>query len=88
MAKHENVYKLGNEVSQAIAAGMSYGKWKAIQPVVAPPPKNPPEGFKVQVCAFCGCEFINSNNRAMKYCGDVCRIGANDERRRKKGGGA
>ena len=82
MARKKEPDKLAQEVSQALAAGMSYGKWKALQPVIPPPPKKQPVGLKTQVCAFCGCEFVNSDNIQRKYCGDVCRGRAYEKNRR------
>lgn len=47
--------KLSREVAMAREAGMSYGKWKAMQPVVEPAPKRV---GRTVVCAYCGKEFI------------------------------
>ena len=56
MAKKKAPDKLAQEVSQALAAGMSYGKWKATQPVVAPPPKTLPRDSR---CRFARSAAVN-----------------------------
>lgn len=80
MAKNNEPDKLGQEVSKAIAAGMSYGKWKAMQPIVPVAPKKPAEGHKEYTCKHCGCTFIRYDERPAKYCGDRCRKAAEKER--------
>jgi Tfp pilus assembly protein PilE len=78
--------KLAQEVSQAIAAGMSYGRWKAMQPAVEIQKK--PSVFEQQylTCAYCGCQFVDSMGRRMKYCGDRCKARAAAQRAGKRGG--
>ena len=64
--------KLAQEVNMALAAGMSYGKQKAMQtPVVIEKPKPKPIAWKV--CEICGNEFPVFDNKTRKYCGDKCR---------------
>lgn len=46
--------KLAQDVSKAIVAGMSYGKWKAMQEPMKPK-EEIPEGWKV--CPWCGKAF-------------------------------
>lgn len=72
MAKKQ-MDKLEQEVHQALAAGMSYGKWKAMQPPVKIEPK--PDLIKVEtkICAQCGCEFAVHDNYPRKYCGARCK---------------
>ena len=60
--------KLAQDVSKAIAAGMSYGKWKAMQPLVTTE-KELPEGWKI--CPQCGKRFKSSQGK--KYCEEYCR---------------
>ena len=72
MAKKE-MDKLSQDVHQALAACMSYGKWKAMQVPVKIEKK--PDPFKIQtrICAYCGCEFVSDDNRNRIYCGARCR---------------
>lgn len=79
MAKKNEIDRLAQESTMAIAAGMSYGKWKALQtPTVIEKPKEKP-GIRC-VCEWCGKEFIQRDNRRRKYCGDTCRMSANYRR--------
>ena len=80
MAKKREPDKLSQEVSQAIAAGMSYGNWKAMQVPVEIPQKPPKECFTVSICEHCGCEYGSYCNRSRKYCGERCRRAAHDKR--------
>ena len=64
--------KLLQENAQALAAGMSYGKWKAMQPVVPIEPKKPKQCFVELVCEHCGCTFIRHDGKRVKYCGKKC----------------
>lgn len=84
MAKKREPDKLSKEVSQAIAAGMSYGKWKAMQVPVEIPQKPPKECFTTQVCENCGCEFVQYSRRKRKYCGDRCMEQAYQRSRRAR----
>ena len=59
-------------------AGMTYGKWKALQPrveVVMPEQEvEEPEvekGIPKQLCRTCGKEIVGHANR--RYCNDDCR---------------
>lgn len=65
--------KLSREAAMALAANMSYGKWKAMQKPVKIEPKKDKVGIETSICAYCGCEFIPSDNRNRKYCGARCR---------------
>ena len=72
--------KLAEDVSKAIAANMSYGKWKAMQGVPAKKGTNElPEGFKK--CPWCGVYFKPKVNQ--KYCDIQCQKQA--QRARLKG---
>lgn len=48
--------------------GVSYGKWKATQPIKTPKPK---EG----VCVICGC-VIPDGAKNKRYCSKECRVKA------------
>ena len=74
--------KLAQEVRQAIAAGMSYGKWKAMQPVVAIDPKAIPDGWKA--CEYCGKGFKPTQGK--RFCDIECRRVAYKKRTGKDGG--
>ena len=76
MAKKKEPDRLSRESSAALAAGMSYGKWKALQPpdVIVPPPK--PKMIAEKTCKFCGKTFYQADNRKRKYCSDQCRYEA------------
>ena len=63
----------------AMKAGMSYGKWKALQPAVVPEKKELPEG--VRLCPHCGKEFTGRKNK--KFCGPECKVQYTNIKRRK-----
>lgn len=64
--------KLSQEVAQALAAGMSYGKWKALQePVKIVKEEEIPEGWSK--CQYCGKVFKPTIKRPQKFCDSVCR---------------
>ena len=50
-------------------AGMSYGKWKAMQPIVEVKEKPMPEEYRT--CEYCG-EIIGGDRRK-RFCNDDCR---------------
>ena len=80
--------KLAQDAAAARAAGMTYGKWKAMQVPVVIEPKKPKEYFIKRICAECNVEFVTFDNRIRKYCGDKCRNRAHDRTRREKAMGA
>lgn len=65
----KKVDKLAQDVHQAIAAGMSYGRWKAMQEPVKIE-KSIPKGWKV--CPQCGKQF-KPHHGQQKYCEIYCR---------------
>lgn len=70
--------KLAQDVSKAIAAGLSYGQWMAKQE------KTPPRPEKgLRVCKYCGKTF-KPKNAAQKYCDSNCQYLARLERQRKE----
>lgn len=85
--KTEKVDKLSQEVSMAIASGMSYGKWKAMQPVAKPVPVEieaaDTKPKKTAVCLWCGNTFTQNHGRK-KYCDDYCRRQADNKRCRER----
>lgn len=84
MAKKKQMDKLSQEVSQELAAGMSYGKWKAMQPRVPFRPKEPLESYREFTCEHCGVKFIRYDRKSQKYCGDRCKNAAFRLRKRMK----
>lgn len=63
-------------------ANMSYGKWKALQPIVPYEKKEViPEGWKK--CLRCGKVFKPSKN-AQKYCDIWCRNNSDGAKEKKK----
>lgn len=74
----KKVDKLAQDASKAIAAGMSYGKWKAMQQPVAST-KSLPEGWKI--CPQCGKAFRSTCGK--KYCEEYCRKQAYYEKERE-----
>lgn len=72
MAKKKPMDKLSWENAQALAAHMSYGKWKAKQaPVKIEKVEVIPEGWCK--CEYCGKVFKPTIKRPQKFCDTVCR---------------
>lgn len=83
MAKKKEMDNLAKDAAAALAAGMSYGYWKAMQdkPVVIEKKEGPPEGWKV--CPRCGKEFKPTQKRGKQiYCELECQKEAQRERYR------
>ena len=85
MARKREMDNLAKDAAAALAAGMSYGKWKAMQgePVQTTKPNELLEGWKV--CPQCGKAYKPkkySNNRQI-YCEVACQKAA--QRVRDKG---
>ena len=72
---------LTKDAMLARQAGMTYGKWKAMQPVEKPAPKKIPDGWKC--CEYCGKLFKGVVNK--RFCEPYCRIVSYNERMRKEG---
>lgn len=66
---------LARDTMLARQAGMSYGKWKAMQPVVA----SIPEGWAT--CEYCGGQF--KPRKKKRFCDSTCRDKAYEGRRRE-----
>ena len=73
--------KLAQDAAAALAAGMSYGKWKAMQDPVKIV-KKIPEGWRV--CLWCGKAFKPKTRGPQKYCEAVCQSRASYARSRQK----
>ena len=82
MAKKKPMDKLSWENAQALAAHMSYGKWKAKQaPVKIEKVEEIPEGWSK--CECCGRIFKPTIKRPQKYCDTVCRSKAYSPKRKE-----
>ena len=69
---HDEPDKLAQDAAAALAAGMSYGKWKAKQnPVKIYKPQDLQPGWKL--CAWCGRPFKLKNNKNQLYCEIYCQ---------------
>ena len=64
--------KLSSDAMLARKAGMTYGKWKALQPVVKFERKIPKDW---KVCEFCGKAFM-PNQKNQRFCDIGCRTDA------------
>lgn len=84
MARKKKMDKLSQEVAQALACGMSYGKWKAKygKPVEKKEEKTLPE--KWQICPWCGKEFKRKGNARQIYCEPYCQREAGKQRARDR----
>ena len=73
MAKKKEPDKLARDAAAALAAGMSYGKWKALQDNPVPQKKvdGIPEGWKA--CKRCG-KLFKPKAKTQKYCEALCQI--------------
>lgn len=80
--KKKQMDKLAWENSQALAAGMSYGKWKAMQDPVKIVKKDVvPDGWKV--CEYCKKPFKPKTKGKQRFCDLYCREEAYKEKMRK-----
>lgn len=77
--------KLAQDAAAALAAGMSYGKWKAMQdkPVVIEKKADELEPVK-KICKYCGKPFIPRSYRSQLYCDIYCQQEEKKERNRQK----
>ena len=83
MAKKQKVDRLAHEAALALAAGMSYGKWKAMQPPVEP---DVYDGIAPgwRVCKCCGKPFKPKTQNKQIYCEIYCQKQAQYERDRQR----
>lgn len=73
--------KLSKDATDALNAGMSYGKYMAVKnPTKISPPE--PKGVR-QECQHCGNVFYRYDGKARKYCSDRCRKNAENQRARQ-----
>lgn len=72
---------LAKDAMLARKAGMTYGQWKALQPVVKFERK-PDE--RECVCEFCGKTFVKLTNQKRKYCDWTCSNNAANARLKER----
>lgn len=82
MAKKKEMDNLAKDAAAALAAGMSYGKWKAMQEyakIEKPNHDEIPEGWRI--CEWCGKPYKPKSRRPQKYCELECQQAASYARR-------
>ena len=82
MGKKKTMDQLSIDASNALKAGMSYGKYMATkkQTSATVPVQS---GYK-HTCPVCGNEFVTYIKNARKYCSDDCKHKADYKRKRKR----
>ena len=84
--KKKEMDNLAKDAAAALAAGMSYGKWKAMQdrPVVIEKKEETPDGWKV--CPHCGTSYKPNKwgSGRQIYCDVTCQKAAQSIRRSEK----
>lgn len=80
MGRRKKMDNLAREAMLAMQAGMSYGKWKAMQEPVAVGEKPIPDGW--QKCEKCGKPF--KSGKGKRFCDEICRRTAYDESGKQK----
>ena len=63
--------RLARNAMLARQANMSYGKWKAMQPIVEVDKDAVPEGWRV--CEWCGKAFKPKTKKKQRFCDFVCQ---------------
>ena len=76
--------RLAMNAMLARQAGMSYGKWKAMQKPVEVQKKAIPDGW--QVCEWCGKPFKPKTKKKQMYCEIGCQKEAYKEKQKKQKG--
>lgn len=83
MAKEKEIDRLSKEADEALALGMSYGKYKAMQTAEPIKPKEPPrlyDGYAgngvwpemEMVCVVCGKVYVGRHPKRL-YCSELCK---------------
>lgn len=69
--------RLAKDAAEALKAGVTYGKYKALHPITETPetPEQPlKDGVKIwRICEHCGKQYFNTKNNGSKYCGVKCK---------------
>lgn len=76
--------QLAIDAAAALAAGMSYGKWRAMQKPVEIVKKPDTETGRKYICEQCGKTFIRQDRKFAKYCSDECRYKAWNRKKRER----
>ena len=87
MARKKEPDQLDKDSSAAIAANMSYGKYKALQYEAGyrPEPRKKPEGPAPNCqCKQCGVMFYNPYKHKRVFCSDQCHHDYYNKRSRDK----
>lgn len=72
--KKKELDQLTIDSTNAIKAGLSYGKYMAIKPKTDVPVPKIKSGVEYQhTCEFCGKDFVTYTRQARKFCSDHCR---------------
>ena len=74
--------KLAQDAAAALAAGMTYGKWKAMNSHPVTIEKKIPDGWRV--CEWCGKPFRPSTKSNKRFCEVYCQKEAYHARRRQQ----
>ena len=80
--------QLAQDAAAALAAGMTYGKWKGLQyersknKEAQSREKEITEGLCI--CQHCGKPFLTKGKRKKKYCEDSCSAAEYQKRNREK----
>jgi hypothetical protein len=84
MAKKIEMDNLAKDAAKALAADMSYGRWKALHPYTKDIEEEPavPEGLPI--CKRCGKPFKPRTYRKQMYCEYECQQAAAKERDNEK----
>ena len=82
MAKKRKPDKLAQDAAAALAAGMSYGNWKAMQPRVEI--EEPPIPDNLRICERCGKPFLLKTQKEKRFCEAGCQHEAQVERYQRK----
>ena len=83
MAQKREMDNLAKDAAAALAANMSYGKWKAMQGEPVKTEKSIPEGWCI--CKRCGKPFKPRKYNGRKiYCDVNCQREASNENRKNK----
>ena len=83
MAKKKKMDNLAKDAAAALAAGMSYGRWKALHPktdAVESQDDEIPYGWKP--CKNCG-KYFKPTKGGQRYCDGQCKIEAQRTRDRE-----
>lgn len=85
MARKKEMDNLAKDAAAAKAAGMSYGKWKAIHPHTKDKEKQESEALEGWLtCKHCGKLFKPKSGTTQIYCDPWCRQETQRERDRER----